>query len=283
MVRLTVAEAVMNLMGARITKVTDISLQANWMAPAKLTGEMDRYVRAVEAYSSYTLALEAKQHPSEGIATNGGKDSNSMVDTDQEGDDVRSPLTLIATASAPIDDVRDHVTPDLKARQWGLGQTELLWVRFANWSPALGGSILADVYDQLGNEVPRAPEPQDLMMLKEAMHQQIDLGRILAVHDTSSGLLPCAAEMALSGGVGIMLDLPVEHELLGTAFGEAPSLLLECRSEDLVRLQIELAFHGFLVNHVGCTQQVLELGVSYRGVHHRGDSRYPAQRRTGGW
>jgi phosphoribosylformylglycinamidine synthase len=37
MVRLTVAEAVMNLMGARITKVTDISLQANWMAPAKLT------------------------------------------------------------------------------------------------------------------------------------------------------------------------------------------------------------------------------------------------------
>lgn len=266
MVRLTVAEAVMNLMGARITKVTDISLQANWMAPAKLTGEMDRYVRAVEAYSSYTLALEAKQHPSEGIATNGGKDSNSMVDTDQEGDDVRSPLTLIATASAPIDDVRDHVTPDLKARQWGLGQTELLWVRFANWSPALGGSILADVYDQLGNEVPRAPEPQDLMMLKEAMHQQIDLGRILAVHDTSSGLLPCAAEMALSGGVGIMLDLPVEHELLGTAFGEAPSLLLECRSEDLVRLQIELAFHGFLVNHVGCTQQVLELGVSYRGV-----------------
>ena len=60
MVRLTVAEAVMNLMGARITKVTDISLQANWMAPAKLTGEMDRYVRAVEAYSSYTLALEAK-------------------------------------------------------------------------------------------------------------------------------------------------------------------------------------------------------------------------------
>lgn len=110
MARMTVAEALLNMVGAKITKLEDVKGSANWMMAAKLPGGGAWLFDAAKALSKFCIDL--------GIAKDGGKDSLSMAvkTKNLQGETVmvKSPPTLVFSAYAPMEDVQRKVTPDLK-------------------------------------------------------------------------------------------------------------------------------------------------------------------------
>lgn len=251
--RLSVCEAVMNLMGVRLSDVLEASLQVNWMWAAR--ADMDRYQRAVKALSDYCCELELTTDVSHGLAPDGGKDSNSIQRTMADGSVVIAPGQAVTTAYAPVPNVAKKVTPDIKARQWSLTGSTMVWVRFSNWGPALGGSALAQAYDQLGDEAPKAAPPQELLNLKRVIDDWIDQDYILALHDVGQGgLVTAAAEMAFGGGCGVLLDFQLNGcSTEGLLFGESPGLLLEVPQSKLYTFLTSLREQGLLADAIGRT------------------------------
>ncbi len=110
--RLAVAEAITNIAGARIDKISDITLSANWMAAC---GEDKEDAALFDA----VYAIGEELCPALGIAIPVGKDSLSMRAgwTDEDGDKaVVSPMSLVITAFAPVQDVNKTLTPSLRMR-----------------------------------------------------------------------------------------------------------------------------------------------------------------------
>lgn len=121
----------------------DVKCSGNWMWPAKLPGEGATLYDACSAMCDVMASL--------GIAIDGGKDSLSMAARVGQ-DTVKSPGSLVISVYAACPDIRATVTPDLKIPD---GKGNLLWVRFGGGSKhRLGGSALAQVYNQLGSEAP---------------------------------------------------------------------------------------------------------------------------------
>ncbi len=72
----------------------------------------------------------------------------------------------------------------------------------------MGGSILGQVLDQAGDEVPDLDDAKDLVNLVNAVNALRAKGQILAYHDRSDGgLLATVAEMAFAGHVGVALNV----------------------------------------------------------------------------
>src|SRR5690606_16689739 len=98
--------------------------------------------------------------PRLGITIPVGKDSMSMRtawEQDGEAKAVTAPLSLVISAFAPVTDVRRTLTPQLRTDR---GDTELLLVDLSAGRHRLGGSILAQVYGQLGDDVPDLDAPE---------------------------------------------------------------------------------------------------------------------------
>ncbi len=192
--RMAVAEAVTNLMAAPLADLADVRLSCNWMAAASVAGEDTRLAEAVRAVGEELC-------PALGIAIPVGKDSMSMR-SEWDGHRVVSPVTLVATAFAPVADVRAAVTPQL-----GAGQ-ELLLVDLGRGQHRLGGSCLAQAYRQLGADGPDLDDPALLRGLWQATRVLLAAGVVRAYHDRSDGgLVACVFEMALAGGVGVEVEL----------------------------------------------------------------------------
>lgn len=91
--------------------------------------------------------------PALGITIPVGKDSMSMKTKWQENGEqkeVTSPLSLIITAFARVEDIRKTVTPQLRT---DLGETSLILIDLGNGQNRLGATALAQVYKQLGDKV----------------------------------------------------------------------------------------------------------------------------------
>src|SRR5690606_38268716 len=94
-------------------------------------------------------------------------------------------------------------TPRLRT---DLGETELVLVDLGRGKNRLGGSILAQVYSQLGNEAPDLDDPALLKGFFAAI-QQLN-GSIVAYHDRSDGgLFAAVCEMAFAGHCGVTINL----------------------------------------------------------------------------
>ncbi|MBA3771339.1 MAG: phosphoribosylformylglycinamidine synthase [Ramlibacter sp.] len=197
--RMAVAEAITNLLAAPIV-LARVKLSANWMAACGEPGEDAALYETVRA-----VGMELC--PALGISIPVGKDSLSMRSQWTEGASrkkVTSPVSLVITAFATLADVRPTLTPQLQAE----GDTTLVLVDLGKGRNRMGGSILAQVLDQVGDEVPDLDEPQDLVNLVNAVNALRAQGRILAYHDRSDGgLFAAACEMAFAGHVGISLNV----------------------------------------------------------------------------
>jgi phosphoribosylformylglycinamidine synthase len=199
--RMAVAEAVMNLAAARIERLSDIRLSANWMAAAGHPGE--------DAALFDTVRAVAKELcPELGISIPVGKDSLSMRTTWVEGGEQKSvvaPLSLIVTAVAPTPDARATLTPQLRT---DCGETDLILIDLGEGNNRLGGSILAQVYGELGDACPDVDVPQRLKAFFATVQRLNAEGRILAYHDRSDGgLFVTLCEMAFAGRTGIDVDV----------------------------------------------------------------------------
>jgi phosphoribosylformylglycinamidine synthase len=117
---------------------------------------------------------------------------------------VTSPVSLIVSAFATVDDVRSTLTPQLQAE----GDTTLVLIDLGKGRHRMAGSILAQALEQTGDEVPDLEDPQDLANLVKAVNALRAQGRILAYHDRSDGgLFAAACEMAFAGHVGVALNV----------------------------------------------------------------------------
>ncbi|HYD58308.1 MAG TPA: phosphoribosylformylglycinamidine synthase, partial [Burkholderiales bacterium] len=195
--RMAVGEAITNIAAAAVPSISSIKLSANWMAAAGHAGEDALLYETVRA-----VAMELC--PALGVAIPVGKDSLSMR-TAWEGKEVVAPLSLCVSAFAPVDDARATLTPRLRT---DLGETELVLVDLGRGRNRLGGSILAQVYGQLGNEAPDLDDPVLLKGFFASIQELSREKRLIAYHDRSDGgLFAAICEMAFAGRCGVTLNL----------------------------------------------------------------------------
>ena len=198
--RMAVGEALTNLAAARVEKIGDVKLSANWMAAAGFPGEDAALYDTVKA-----VGLELC--PALGISIPVGKDSLSMRsvwESDGEQKSVTAPLSLIITAFAPSPDARATLTPQLRTDQ---GDTDLILIDLGCGRNRLGGSALAQVYKQVGEHCPDLDHPGQFKAFFETVQALNAAGHLLAYHDRSDGGLWAAlCEMAFAGHCGITVD-----------------------------------------------------------------------------
>ncbi len=200
--RMAVGEALTNIAAARIEKLPDVKLSANWMAAAGHPGEDAALYDTVRAVAQELC-------PALGISIPVGKDSMSMktVWHDPSGTErsVTAPLSLIVSAFAPVMNLRKTLTPQLRTDR---GATDLMLIDLGKGKNRLGGSALAQVYKHTGDTVPDVDDPRVLKLFFAVIQALNELGFLLAYHDRSDGgLFATICEMAFCGRTGVSIDL----------------------------------------------------------------------------
>ena len=199
--RIAVAEAITNLAAAQIGDLGKVNLSANWMAAPAVPGD------AADLYAA-VKAVGMELCPGLGITIPVGKDSMSMSTVWQDGETtkrVTAPTSLVVSAFAPVSDIRKSLTPQLAQEP----DTSLILIDLGRGQNRLGGSILAQVVNQMGEATPDAKCPIDLKGFWSVIQKLGDAQKILAYHDRSDGgLLATVVEMAFAGHVGVTLTLP---------------------------------------------------------------------------
>ncbi len=240
--RIAVAEALTNLLAAPIGSLGDIKLSANWMCAADHAGD--------DAILYDTVAAVGLEFcPALGITIPVGKDSMSMRTAWQDaGEDraVTAPVSLIVSAFAPCGDVREVLTPALLPRE----DTVLLLIDLGRGQDRLGGSVLAQVWSQLG-QTPPDVAPQDMRALFDFLLALKSKDWILAYHDRSDGgLLVSLLEMAFAGRCGLQVDLTVDREAAAARlFSEEIGAVIQVATQHvdaIVSLAAELGLEGMV-------------------------------------
>lgn len=242
--RLALGETITNLAGANIADISKITLSANWMAACGDDGEDVALYDAVQ-----TLGEELC--PALGIAIPVGKDSLSMrAGWQDDGVDkaVVSPMSLIITGFAPVQDINKTLTPELTNTDSRLYRIDLSKGQYR-----LGGSILAQTLGQLGDNCPDVDSADDLKRFFEFIQTANNQGFISAYHDISDGgLIATVAEMQFTARVAINLSLD-DDNLLGQLFAEELGAVVQVLPEYVFDFE-ELA------QSMGVSQMVCDIG-----------------------
>jgi phosphoribosylformylglycinamidine synthase len=268
--RLAVGEALTNLAATEIGELKRVKLSANWMAAAGHPGEDAGLYAAVKAVGEELC-------PALGITIPVGKDSMSMKTRWQEGNEQRemtSPLSLVITAFARVEDVRHTVTPQLRTDK---GDTALLLIDLGNGHNALGATALAQVYRQLGDKPADVRNVEQLAGFFNAMQQLVADRALLAYHDRSDGgLLVTLAEMAFAGHCGVNVDIRgLGDDALAALFNEELGAVIQVTADQLERVRQVFALHGLSDNlhHIGSAQAGDRFVISQNGKALYGESR----------
>ncbi|OGA31590.1 MAG: phosphoribosylformylglycinamidine synthase [Betaproteobacteria bacterium RIFCSPLOWO2_12_FULL_64_23] len=248
--RMAVGEALTNLAAAPV-EIARVKLSANWMAAAGHAGEDAALYDTVRA-----VALELC--PALGIGIPVGKDSLSMKTTWEEAGrkkEVIAPLSLIVSAFAPCADARRVLTPQLRL---DAGASELILVDLGRGRNRLGGSILAQVYAQMGNAAPDVDDAPALKRFFGAVQALNRDGLLLAYHDRSDGgLFAAVCEMAFAAHCGLTVDLDVlcaggeAERVLAALFAEELGAVLQVRAEDRDAVLARLVAEGLQAQTIG--------------------------------
>jgi phosphoribosylformylglycinamidine synthase len=226
--RMAVGEALTNIAAARIGSLSQVKLSANWMAAAGSPGEDAKLFDTVKA-----VGLDLC--PALGIAIPVGKDSLSMktVWRQNERDIVmKAPLSLIISAFAPVVDVRKTLTPELRL---DCGPTRLILIDLGQGRNRLGGSVLAQVYGQIGGESPDLDDPAMFKSFFAAIQALNEDGRLLAYHDRSDGgLFATLSEMAFAARCGVEIDISdLGEDFIAALFSEELGAVVQVLETDL--------------------------------------------------
>ncbi|MEI8243433.1 MAG: phosphoribosylformylglycinamidine synthase [bacterium] len=236
--RMAVGEALTNIAAADVGAIGRVKLSANWMCACNEPGEDARLYDTVAA-----VGLDLC--PKLGLSIPVGKDSLSMrtVWQDDAGTSHRqtAPLSLIVSAFAPVNDVRRTLTPDLKP-----DESLLLLVDLGLGKNRLGGSALAQVYNQVGDQAPDLDDPALFAQFFAAMRQLVERQLLLAYHDRSDGgAAVTLIEMAMAGGRGVDVNLFGDPAApLAPLFSEELGAVLQVSRRKLGEVTAILAEHG---------------------------------------
>ncbi|WP_312073014.1 phosphoribosylformylglycinamidine synthase [Atlantibacter sp.] len=235
--RLAVGEALTNIAATQIGDIKRIKLSANWMAAAGHPGEDAGLYDAVKAVGEELC-------PQLGLTIPVGKDSMSMKTRWQEGTETRemtSPLSLVITAFARVEDVRHTVTPQLSTED-----NALLLIDLGEGHNALGATALAQVYRQLGDKPADVRDAAKLKGFYDAIQALVAQRKLLAYHDRSDGgLLVTLAEMAFTGHCGIEADIAtLGDDRLAALFNEELGAVIQVAAADRDAVEQLLKDHG---------------------------------------
>lgn len=261
MSRMAVAEALLNMVGAKITAIRRIRCEANWMVAAKLPGEGAWLYDAACALRDILVKL--------GPAIDGGKDSLSMaaktIAPDGSVQIVKTPGQLVIANYALMPDITCKVTPDLKH-----SGSSLVFIDLASGKNRLGGSALAQVLGQVGNECPDIEDTELLARAFETVQDFVKTGLISAVHDRChhGGLITTILEMAFAGNKGVEIHLPFTGNVFNILFGEEAGLVVECRdAETVLRILEGKEIPAYLIGRTSAFHQDdLDVVISCRGT-----------------
>lgn len=240
---LSVAESLTNLIWAPLEGGLErVILSANWMWPAKQSGEDARLFNAVEALSRFCIELR--------IPVPTGKDSLSMTMKYHSGESVRAPGTVVVSAMAPVSSVGRVVTPDLKR----MPDSVLVAIDLSSQAHfPLGGSSFAQSLGQIGCDTPSISNPdkfgQGLLLLQSFITDNL----VLAGHDISSGgLVTTVAEMCFAGDIGAEVTLACDSaDAVPQLFSEKPGVVLQLKAEHAQKIIDDCNAQGIFARKIG--------------------------------
>lgn len=256
--RMAVAEAITNIAATKIASLSDVKLSANWMAAAGHKGEDEKLFRTVEA-----VGMELC--PALGITIPVGKDSMSMRTAWKDGDQdkaVTAPLSLVISAFTPVEDVRLTLTPELRTDK---GDTELLLIDLGNGKNRLGGSILAQVYNEMGDVPADLDSAAALKGFFNAIQASLAANELLAYHDRSDGgLFTTLVEMAFAGHVGLTVDVDAE-DAIAALFAEEAGAVVQVTRANSAKVQARLRDAGVSVTVIGGLNSDDQVVIRHQG------------------
>lgn len=252
--RMAIAEAVTNIAAAAIDELSEVNISANWMAAAGYEMEDQALFETVR-----TVGMELC--PKLGITIPVGKDSLSMRTVWKEADEEKSvtaPLSLIVSAFAKVSDVRNSLTPEFDL---SLSDNQLLLIDLGRGKNRLGGSALAQVFNQVGNECPDVDNAEDLKSFFAAIQALNKAGLIAAYHDRSDGgLLVTVLEMAFAARSGVTVNLDLDED-------DSIGILKQLMAEELgAVIQIDVANRA-QVEAILKEHQLLDCTVEIGSAH----------------
>ena len=258
--RMCVGEAITNIAAVNIGDIGNIKLSANWMAACGNEGEDEKLYRTVEAVSKACQALD--------LSIPVGKDSLSMKTVWQDGEEkksVVSPLSLIISAFAPVEDVRKTVTPELK----NVEDSVLLLVDLSNGKARMGGSAFGQVYNNMTGDAPDLDDTGRLKAFYNVIQQLVAEDKLLAYHDRSDGgLFATLVEMAFAARCGLNVDLTslvanqadVNEASIRALFNEELGAVIQIAKQDVAAVEAlfkeaDLALHA--VATIGSDERIV--------------------------
>lgn len=240
--RMAVAEALTNLSSVVISSLEHVKCSANWMGAPKLPGEGPKLYAAAEAMSDFMIKL--------GIAVDGGKDSLSMATkvklANNQTEIVKSPLELVISAYCSVSDVTKVASPDFKYP----GESQIIYLGLAGGKRRLGGSALAQAYNQLGDDCPDVEDVASFKIVFNFIQYLIEKDLISAIHDVSGGgLITTLLEMAFSGNCGFRcLINSSKEEVMANLFAEEVGYVFEVKESNFKELQTILSLFYSIVD-----------------------------------
>ncbi|MBQ56779.1 MAG: phosphoribosylformylglycinamidine synthase [Pseudomonadaceae bacterium] len=263
--RMAIGETLTNMACAKIGKISDIKLSANWMAAAGHPGEDARLYDTVKA-----VGMELC--PELGITIPVGKDSMSMKTRWQDDGaekSVTSPMSLIVTGFAPVTDIRQTLTPELRMDR---GETDLILIDLGRGQNRMGASILAQVYGKMGKQAPDVDDAEDLKAFFAVMQGLNRDNLLLSYHDRSDGgLLATVLEMAFAGhcGLNLQLDALAQNldEVAGVLFNEELGAVIQVHQDVTAEVLSQFSAAGLAdcVSVIGQPVNNSEVLISYHG------------------
>ena len=241
--RMAVAEAVTNMMSVPIESISSIRASANWMAACGENIEDLNLRKGVEALSNFCIDL--------GIAIPVGKDSLSMRTTwekDQSNFTVKSPMTGIISAMAPVKDVRTSITTEYK----NLEDPCLVLVKPNNFF-RLNGSIYQDIFETSFTDTPDISS-EELLNLFNFIQEGVNKKNIHALHDISDGgILTTLSELCFTNKIGCSISLDNNFQVSPEQFlfSEEIGVVIQINESKLKELKQSAHSQNLLFQYLG--------------------------------
>jgi len=257
--RMAIGETITNIVAADVRRLNDIKLSANWMAAAGYKQEDQALYQTVQAVGEEFC-------PALGLTIPVGKDSLSMRTVWQDGDQDKSvtgPMSVVITGFSPVGDTGQTLTPQLNRAE----DSVLILIDLGQGKNRLGGSALAQVYNQIGDEAPDV-EAKHVKQFFKVVTQLKQDNKLLAYHDRSDGGLfttLCEMTFASRAGLDIQLD-ELGDSALANLFSEELGAVVQVKATDgqavLDALQKALGNCAHVIGKPNSSQRLV---FSYQG------------------
>ena len=235
----SIAEALTNIIWAPIeNNLKGVSLSANWMWPCRNYGEDARLYKAVDSLSKFAIEL--------GINIPTGKDSLSM-NQKYEDIEVKSPGTVIISATAHCSDIYNIIEPPLKANKGSV-----FYINLSSDDYKLGGSAFSQIIGNIGVDTPTINDSKYFLNVFDTIQKMIKKKHIISGHDVGSGgLITTLMEMCFStNNIGAKIDLTSlnEKDSVKLLFSENSGIVIQCKDK---KSEKEIMDSGIRAHRIG--------------------------------